>query len=499
MLHRSKNISRPQRHNREQKPPVTSTSMPALRTALLVLALSSTAARANGIESWPAPLDASLARNGIPRSAASVLIQDVEGAPALLNHRITTPMNPASVMKLVTTFAALDQLGPTFMWKTRLMATAPIRDGTLKGDLSIIGGGDPRLSGERLWLMLRELRARGVRRIEGDVLTDRSFFSLPAHDPGAFDQRPLRPYNAGANALNVDFGSVQLRLQPTPAGADATLDPQPVGLLVDNRIRRIAGNNCGDPVTHLTASPREGGGNTLLSLEGNLPLGCTASFDWNLAPLSPERLFEGLFRTLWSELGGEISGRFRDAPSPPGSQVLVESSSPALPEVLRDMNKWSNNVIARHVLATLGALSEPGRDSAAAGARVVERSLKASGISTEGLVIENGAGLSRNERVTALSLGDLLRAAWRSRTMPELVSSLPIAGRDGTARRRVANSPAAGAAHIKTGTLDGVRSMAGYVLGASGRRYAVVLIINHPNAGAAREVQDALLEWTAGQ
>lgn len=451
-------------------------------------------------EPWPPAFDASLTRAGIPRSATSVLVQDVDGAPALMKHRITTPMNPASVMKLVTTFAALDQLGPTFTWKTRIMAASPIRDGVLRGDLSIIGGGDPRLSRERLWLMLRELRSRGIRRIEGDVLTDRSYFNLPPHDPATFDQRPLRPYNAGASALNVDYGSIQLRLQPTPAGAEVTLDPQPAGLLVENRIRRNAGSACGDPVTQLVATPREGAGNTtVLTLDGNLPQTCTASFDWNLSPLPPERLFEGIFRTLWQELGGEITGRFREGAPPQGAQLLVESSSPALPEVMRDMNKWSNNIIARHVLATLGAQAEPGRDSAIAGARVVERSLKASGISTDGLVIENGAGLSRNERVSAQSLGELLQAAWRSRTMPELVSSLPIAGRDGTARRRVANSPAAGAAHIKTGTLDGVRSLAGYVLGASGRRYAVVLMINHPNAGAAREVQDALLEWTASQ
>jgi len=451
-------------------------------------------------EPWPPAFDTSLTRAGIPRSATSVLVQDVDGALALMKHRITTPMNPASVMKLVTTFAALDQLGPTFTWKTRIMAASPIRDGVLRGDLSIIGGGDPRLSRERLWLMLRELRSRGIRRIEGDVLTDRSYFNLPPHDPATFDQRPLRPYNAGASALNVDYGSIQLRLQPTPAGAEVTLDPQPAGLLVENRIRRNAGSACGDPVTQLVATPREGAGNTtVLTLDGNLPQTCTASFDWNLSPLPPERLFEGIFRTLWQELGGEITGRFREGAPPQGAQLLVESSSPALPEVMRDMNKWSNNIIARHVLATLGAQAEPGRDSAIAGARVVERSLKASGISTDGLVIENGAGLSRNERVSAQSLGELLQAAWRSRTMPELVSSLPIAGRDGTARRRVANSPAAGAAHIKTGTLDGVRSLAGYVLGASGRRYAVVLMINHPNAGAAREVQDALLEWTASQ
>lgn len=469
-------------------------------TLLLVSALLLITAPFCHAEPWPPAFDASLTRAGIPRSATSVLVQDVDGAPALMKHRITTPMNPASVMKLVTTFAALDQLGPTFTWKTRIMAASPIRDGVLRGDLSIIGGGDPRLSRERLWLMLRELRSRGIRRIEGDVLTDRSYFNLPPHDPATFDQRPLRPYNAGASALNVDYGSIQLRLQPTPAGAEVTLDPQPAGLLVENRIRRNAGSACGDPVTQLVATPREGAGNTtVLTLDGNLPQTCTASFDWNLSPLPPERLFEGIFRALWQELGGEITGRFREGAPPQGAQLLVESSSPALPEVMRDMNKWSNNIIARHVLATLGAQAEPGRDSAIAGARVVERSLKASGISTDGLVIENGAGLSRNERVSTQSLGELLQAAWRSRTMPELVSSLPIAGRDGTARRRVANSPAAGAAHIKTGTLDGVRSLAGYVLGASGRRYAVVLMINHPNAGAAREVQDALLEWTASQ
>lgn len=469
-------------------------------TLLLVSVLLLITAPFCHAEPWPPAFDASLTRAGIPRSATSVLVQDVDGALTLMKHRITTPMNPASVMKLVTTFAALDQLGPTFTWKTRIMAASPIRDGALRGDLSIIGGGDPRLSRERLWLMLRELRSRGIRRIEGDVLTDRSYFNLPPHDPATFDQRPLRPYNAGASALNVDYGSIQLRLQPTPAGAEVTLDPQPAGLLVENRIRRNAGSACGDPVTQLVATPREGAGNTtVLTLDGNLPQTCTASFDWNLSPLPPERLFEGIFRTLWQELGGEITGRFREGAPPQGAQLLVESSSPALPEVMRDMNKWSNNIIARHVLATLGAQAEPGRDSAIAGARVVERSLKASGISTDGLVIENGAGLSRNERVSAQSLGELLQAAWRSRTMPELVSSLPIAGRDGTARRRVANSPAAGAAHIKTGTLDGVRSLAGYVLGASGRRYAVVLMINHPNAGAAREVQDALLEWTASQ
>ena len=197
----------------------------------------------------------------------------------------------------------------------------------------------------------------------------------------------------------------------------------------------------------------------------------------------------------WSRL---IGGRFRDGRTPPDARLLVETVSPALPEVLRDMNKWSNNVIAREVLATLGAVSEPGEDSVAAGARAAQRSLASNGIPTAGLVIENGAGLSRNERITAATLGQMLQSAWRSRTMPELISSLPVAGIDGTARKRLAGSAAAGSAHVKTGTLDGVRSIAGYVLANSGRRYVVVLMINHPNASAARAVQDALMEWVAG-
>ena len=166
---------------------------------------------------------------------------------------------------------------------------------------------------------------------------------------------------------------------------------------------------------------------------------------------------------------------------------------------IRDMNKWSNNVIARHVLATLGATAEPEQDSVAAGGRVVEQSLRAGGVDTSGFVIENGAGLSRSARISAHSLGQLLLSAWRSPTMPELLASLPIAGVDGTARRRLANSPAAGHAHIKTGTLDGVRSLAGYVLARDGQRYAVVLMINHPNAGATRDAQDALLEWVTAR
>jgi len=452
---------------------------------------------AAGADSFPPPLESALARSNIPGSAVAVLVQRVDGSPPLLSHRSGEAMNPASVMKLVTAQVALERLGPAFAWKTRVSTREEIRGGVLDGSLHISGGGDPRLSRERLWLLLRELRAQGIRRIAGDVTTDRSLFRLAPHDPAAFDQRPLRPYNAGADALSVDYGAIRLRLQPTADGATVRSDPQPVDLVIESRIRRSDGGSCGDPTAALSASTTQAGRTTKLSLGGSLAAGCTEAFDWNLAPLPPERLFEGLFRRLWKELGGEIGGHFRDGSPPPDARLLAETSSPPLPEVLRDMNKWSNNVIARHVLATLGATAEPGQDSVTAGRRVVEQSLRAGGVDTRGFVIDNGAGLSRSARISAHSLGQLLQHAWRSPTMPELVASLPIAGIDGTARRRLANSPAAGHAHVKTGTLDGVRSLAGYVLARDGQRYAVVLMINHPNAGAARDAQDALLEWVA--
>ncbi len=463
--------------------------------SLILPILAATSARA---ETWPPALEASLARAGIPRSTAALLVQDVDAPAPLIAHRSGEAMNPASVMKLVTAYVALERLGPAFNWNTRVAGSANISKQILHGDLFITGGGDPRLSRERLWLLLRGLRAQGIRRISGDVVTDRSFFRLPRHDPAAFDQRPLRPYNAGADALSVDYGAMRIRVVPTPGGAIATSDPLPAGITLDSRIRRTSSVSCGDPTAQLTATKAEASADLQLILEGVLPQGCIEPFDWNIAPLPPDQLFEGVFRTLWQELGGEIDGRFRDGPTPPQARPLARTVSPNLPEVLRDMNKWSNNVIARQVLATLGALAEPGEDSITAGIAVMKNTLTANGIGTAGLVIENGAGLSRSERISADTLGQLLILAWHSRTMPELVSSLPVAGVDGTARRRLPNSPAAGYAHVKTGTLDGVRSLAGYVLARNGHRYAIVLMINHPNAGAARDVQDALIEWVAG-
>ncbi|MDD3353163.1 D-alanyl-D-alanine carboxypeptidase/D-alanyl-D-alanine-endopeptidase [Zoogloea sp.] len=462
----------------------------------LLAALLSATPAARATDTWPHSVETSLRDNRIPDSAVSLLVLPVDGAKPLIAHRADEAMTPASVMKVVTAWAALENLGPAHVWQTRLLASEAQRDGVLTGNLHIVGGGDPRLSRERLWQMLRDLRMRGVQRIAGDVLIDRSVFRLPPHDPAAFDQRPLRPYNMGADALQVDYGALPVRLTPTPTGARILMDPPFEGLQLESQVQR-SGGVCADPTAGLGATTERTGSGITLRIEGTLPEACTQDFVWNLSPVSPTRLFEALFRSLWHELGGEIDGQFRDAPAPSHTTLLTESPSPPLAEVIRDMNKWSNNVIARHLLATLGNLEHGDEDSVSRGVRKIVDTLRSSGISTAGLVIENGSGLSRRERISARSLAQVLQHAWRGRHMPELLASLPIAGVDGTARKRFAGTPASGNAHIKTGTLDGVRSLAGYVLGVSGRRYIVVMMINHTHAAASREAQNLLLEWVA--
>jgi D-alanyl-D-alanine carboxypeptidase/D-alanyl-D-alanine-endopeptidase (penicillin-binding protein 4) len=159
------------------------------------------------------------------------------------------------------------------------------------------------------------------------------------------------------------------------------------------------------------------------------------------------------------------------------------------------MNKFSNNVIARQMFLTLGAESSGPPARAEASRRAIQQWLEAKGVQAPELVIENGSGLSRNERISAATLAGLLQAAWRSNVMPEFIASMPVAAIDGTMRRRLKNEGVAGNAHIKTGLLSDARTMAGYVRDAGGRRQVVVMMVNHANAHQSQAALDALLRW----
>ena len=450
----------------------------------------------------------------IPAEAVAIWVQAVDAAQPTLALNAERPMNPASVMKIVTSFAALEHFGPERTWTTRIAANAPLRNGVLAGDLYLIGDGDPMLTYERLWRLLRRLRMLGLTTIEGDIVLDHSALALPAHDPNAFDGRGLRPYNSNGDGLLMHFNTQELALFPGSQPQDPVAlvaEPPLDGLLIDNQIV-TSGKSCEPWYRDLNARLE---GNRLI-LTGSLPAACGPRI-WATAPLPPPDFDAALIQALWKELGGKLRGSVHSGIAPQEAQTLIADDSPPLAEIVRTMNKWSNNVIARQLLAQLGRAdlgrAELGRadfasnpafapafppasfDMEAAGIETTRERLSEAGIEVFGLVIENGAGLSRIARVRADSLGALLIRAWQRPWMPEFAASLPIAGVDGTAYRRLVDSPARGHAHLKTGTINDVKAFAGYVLDQYGRRHVVVMMINHPAATHSRKAQDALIEW----
>ena len=465
----------------------------------LLLTLLPVAIPAAPAETLPASVSRALERAGIAADHVAVWVQPVAASEPSLTHNASQPMNPASVMKLVTAFAALDVLGPAHSWTTQFLRSGPVRDGTLAGDLIIVASGDPLLSYERLWRTLRRLRAGGIAHIDGDIVIDDSVLRLPTHDPFAFDGRGLRPYNSGPYGLLVHFNTLQLLLTPGEAGAPVALVASPPihhiddTLEIDNRLLS-QGGECNVWHRELDARLDTGTAVPRLVLLGGLASRCGAR-DWAAAPFAPEDFSAAVIAALWAEVGGTLGGTIRRGTMPAQAQTVLTDTSPALAEAVREMNKWSSNVIARQLLALLGALERDSTDMVASGARRAARSLQEAGIDTTGLVIDNGAGLSRHERLRADSLGQLLVAAWHQAWMPEFIAALPMAGVDGTAHRRLRTSPARGHAHIKTGTINNVRAFAGYVLDRHGQRHAVVMMVNHSRAHDSLAAQDALLEW----
>ncbi len=447
-------------------------------------------------ENLPATVADALRNARIPLTSAAVIVQPVDASRPLVRHNSDDVMNPASVMKLVTTYAALDLLGPAWTWQTTAWRDAPAVDGRLAGNLYLKGGGDPRFALEHLSALLRQLRVRGVSHIAGDIVIDRSAFAPAEHDPGAFDEQPMRPYNVGANAFLLNFQALQFTLQVNDGQVRLLAETPSEGLVIDNRLRADNAPCTSDWKERLNIRLINETNGPRLLFEGLLASACGEK-NLALAPLTASVQADGLIRALWRELGGTLAGRVRDGQLPDNAQLLARHESAPLADVIRDINKFSNNVMARQLFLSLGNDSAPAT-LARARQRVAEW-LAGRGIAAPELFIDNGAGLSRSARISAATLNRLLLDAWQHPAMPELIASLPIVGIDGTMKKRLKTSPVAGRAHIKTGTLAGVKTAAGYAQDAAGRRYVLVFLINDSRASAGGPAIDALLTWLASQ
>ena len=463
----------------------------------------------------PPEVEAALARAKVPREALAALV--IDAAPslagknaALLSHRASASVNPASVMKLVTTYAGLELLGPAYTWPTLVYVDGTVTGSTLNGNLIVQGKGDPKLVLERLWLLLRRVQGLGIKTINGDILLDRSAFATQPPNPADFDGEPLRPYNAAPDALLINFKSVVMTFVPNPGSsmASVSFEPPLANVQMQASVPLAAGKNgavnsgslgdCGDYRAALAADFSDP---FRISFKGAYPVACGEKV-WSVAYADPASYAERAVQGMWTEIGGKLTGRVRDGRAPANARPTFEVASPTLADTIQGINKFSNNVMAQQLFLTLslpragsGANGTPNAPASFEASREVVRTWWRERFGEQDLpTLENGSGLSRQERITPQGLARMLQTAYASGAMPELMASLPITGVDGTLRRSKSRV-SQGWAHLKTGSLRDATALAGYVHTPSGRRLVVVGVINHPNAAAARPALEALVDW----
>ncbi len=462
--------------------------------ALLAMALGAAAAPPD--RPLPPEVATALARARVPRDAVSMLVAPVDGlGPPRLAHRAESSMNPASVMKLVTTLAALDTLGSGFTWKTRFYADGPVNAGVLQGNLYVRGGGDPKFVLERIDAAFKDLQARGVQQVRGDMVLDSSIFETISRNPAEFDGEPMRPYNATPDGLLVNFKALILTFVPQPDGSTALVKTEPpmAGVQVDASVP-LSRRACGDWRSEVQADFSDPNS---VRFAGGYPAKC-GERAWPVAYVDPASYGRRVLQAMYTASGGILSGTVREGRTPAQARLLMEAPSLPLSDVIADVNKFSNNVMAQQVFLTLGAQAQGRGTLVAAREAIGNWWRRFVGASVPAPLLDNGSGLSREERITAAALAQMLQRAAGHAEAQAFLQSLSLAGVDGTTlrmRERGLAPHAMGNARLKTGSLRDVASVAGYATGRSGRRYVVIGIINHPSAPEARPALDAMVEW----
>lgn len=463
----------------------------AIASLLLPLALSAAVGPANA--AIPANVEKALKASKIDTNALSLAVVPLNGPGTSNFVNADVSVNPASTMKLVTTYAALELLGPTHQWKTEFHTDGQLKDGVLNGNLYLKGGGDPKLNMEKLWLLMRDLRANGVREVKGDLVLDRSHFVQPElpqfNDDGGDDDKP---FLVEPDSLLINLKALRFIARGEPGKVSVSVEPPIAGMRIDNQVKALPAGKCPDFPDVRYNLVKQFDGSTMV-VTGKLPAGC--SVQSYLAPLDHQAYAAGVVRAIWQELGGSIQGQDRLGEVPKNARLLVRAFSPDLVEIIRDINKYSNNTMARQLFLSLGAefRTSADADDAKAAQRVIRQWLARKGISAPHLVMENGSGLSRAERVSAREMAALLKAAWDGPYAAEFIASMPLVAMDGTMRKRLRRTDLAGEAHIKTGTLNTVRAIAGYSRDANGNTWAVVAILNHPRPWGASAILDQVL------
>jgi D-alanyl-D-alanine carboxypeptidase/D-alanyl-D-alanine-endopeptidase (penicillin-binding protein 4) len=437
-----------------------------------------------------------LKKAGVPEQNVALYVQAVADKTPLLSHNAAQAMNTASVMKVVTTHAALDLLTPAYRWKTEIYRDGELANWVLQGDLVIKGYGDPSFKAQDFWRLLISLRQAGVKKISGNLVIDKTYFANSKVEIN-FDSEKWRAYNATPSAFLVNGRNTSFKFNASEEAVNVSQEFELPEVVIVNQLKRTSGS-CGDWRSRMAYDVKPNLEQVTVTFTGSYAAACGERF-LELSVLSDEQYAFFTFKKLWRELGGEFNGTLKVAEKPVTAVKLLEQMSEPLGTVVRDINKWSNNVMAKQLLLTLAAEKNGLPVTEQAGAEVIKRWLQTNHFNFDELVIENGSGLSRIEQISAEHLGQLLVWAYNSPIMPEMMASLPILSLDGTVQQRLKESASNGRAHLKTGSINGVNAIAGYVLDANNHRHVLVMLVNHPKAWASKAAQDALIEWVHKQ
>jgi len=442
----------------------------------------------------PPTVAAALKKAGIPESGASLYVRAVDAKQPSLAMNADKPMNPASVMKLVTTYAALDLLKPTFRWKTEVYRDAVMENGILHGNLIIKGYGDPSFKEDAFRRLLVSLRQQGLKEIKGDLIIDKSYFATSVSNHKVFDNEKWRSYNAMPSAFLVNGRHTSFKFT---VNDDKVIVSQEVELpeveIINNMQLKKGG--CGSWRNRFKYDVNASNKKAVVTFTGHFSKRCGERY-LELSLFDDDHYAFFMFKKLWQQVGGVFKGKLRSQTEMPLQVVKLQvQGSQPLANIIRDVNKWSNNVMARQILLTVAAEHHDKPASEVRGMLAVKSWMADNGRNADNWVIENGSGLSRIERVTASGLAEMLIDAYHGPTMSELMSSLPILSLDGTLIKRLRNTPVSARAHMKTGSINGVKAIAGYVLDAKNRRNVVVMIVNHKKAYSSKHAQDALINW----
>jgi D-alanyl-D-alanine carboxypeptidase/D-alanyl-D-alanine-endopeptidase (penicillin-binding protein 4) len=401
--------------------------------------------------------------------------------------------NPASVAKVFTTGLALQTLGSTYQFKTSFHALAEPVDGVLNGSLYIRGTGDPAFLSSDLWASLRQLRTKGVDVIQGAVVLDDSVFSQQAislnlGEEDAFDDAPYRAYHAQPDGLLMNFGAMSIDFKINENTVIVVPEEAPKDWAFVSEVK-LTQDNCGAWRNGLSLEFNKLGRNVVVTVKGNYPRRCGQSRlpirvsvqDW---------LWESWIKEIWLQLGGKFAGpqggQVIKGVTPVNTVALYTHYGKPLNELVKQVNKWSSNVMARHLELAVASTPE-------AFNLQMKSWLNDLGIDSSDWFFENGSGLSRNTRINAKGLAIFLsRMATRS-DFPDYLASFPRAGVDGTLQRRMNHVD--GFAYLKTGSLNGIRSLGGYLRDKDGQFWALGVLVRGPSAFDSWVPMESLIEF----